>query len=168
MYFSPKPGDHTIGSDSQKLGRRCYFQNHAHNEEAEGRPASHAREQERLFRSRRPPAGHAREQERPFRSRRPAAGHAREPERLFCSRRPSAGLACEQERPFCSRRPPAGLAREPKRLFCSRRAWHLVHIRLLTYFTGVLSGLLAAVPMNEYSLANIFVKIIRDKWELLL
>uniref|UniRef100_UPI004029FFD7 hypothetical protein n=1 Tax=Candidatus Cryptobacteroides bacterium TaxID=3085639 RepID=UPI004029FFD7 len=59
-------------------------------------------------------------------------------------------------------------AREPKRLFCSRRAWHLVHIRLLTYFTGVLSWLLAAVPMNEYSLANIFVKIIRDKWELLL
>ena len=32
----------------------------------------------------------------------------------------------------------------------------------------MLSGLLAAVPMNEYSLANIFVKIIRDKWELLL
>ena len=37
MYFSPKPGDHTIGSGGQKLGRRCYFQNHAHNEEAEGR-----------------------------------------------------------------------------------------------------------------------------------
>ena len=37
MYFSPKPGDHTIGSDGQKLGRRCYFQNHAHNEESEGR-----------------------------------------------------------------------------------------------------------------------------------
>lgn len=81
---------------------------------------------------------------------------------------PSAGHACEQERLFCSQRPPAGHAREPKRLFCSRRAWHLVHIRLLTYFTGVLSWLLAAVPMNEYSLANIFVKIIRDKWEFLL
>ena len=37
MYFSPKPGDHTIGSDGQKLGRRCYFQNHAHNEDPEGR-----------------------------------------------------------------------------------------------------------------------------------
>ena len=37
MYFSPKPGDHTIGSGGQKLGRRCYFQNHAHNEESEGR-----------------------------------------------------------------------------------------------------------------------------------
>ena len=32
----------------------------------------------------------------------------------------------------------------------------------------MLSWLLAAVPMNEYSLASIFVKIIRDKWELLL
>ena len=38
MYFSPKPGDHTIGSGGQKLGRRCYFQNHVHNEESEGRP----------------------------------------------------------------------------------------------------------------------------------
>ena len=38
MYFSPQPGDHTIGSGGQKFGRRCYFQNHAHNEEAEGRP----------------------------------------------------------------------------------------------------------------------------------
>ena len=37
MYFSPQPGDHTIGSGGQKFGRRCYFQNHAHNEEAEGR-----------------------------------------------------------------------------------------------------------------------------------
>ena len=37
MYFSPKPGDHTIGSGGQKFGRRCYFQNHAHNEESEGR-----------------------------------------------------------------------------------------------------------------------------------
>lgn len=62
---------------------------------------------------------------------------------------PSAGHACEQERLFRSRRPPASHAREPERLFCARRAWHLVHIRLLTYFTGVLSWLLAAVPMNE-------------------
>ena len=38
MYFSPQPGDHTIGSGGQKFGRRCYFQNHAHNEESEGRP----------------------------------------------------------------------------------------------------------------------------------
>lgn len=38
MHFSPQPGDHTIGSGGQKFGRRCYFQNHAHNEEAEGRP----------------------------------------------------------------------------------------------------------------------------------
>ena len=38
MFFSPQPGDHTIGSGGQKFGRRCYFQNHAHNEEAEGRP----------------------------------------------------------------------------------------------------------------------------------
>ena len=38
MYFSPQPGDHTIGSSGQKFGRRCYFQNHAHNEESEGRP----------------------------------------------------------------------------------------------------------------------------------
>ena len=37
MYFSPQPGDHTIGSGGQKFGRRCYFQNHAHNEESEGR-----------------------------------------------------------------------------------------------------------------------------------
>ena len=37
MYFSPHPGDHTIGSGGQKFGRRCYFQNHAHNEESEGR-----------------------------------------------------------------------------------------------------------------------------------
>ena len=130
--------------------------------------AGHACEQERLFCSQRPPAGHAREQERPFRSRRPSAGHACEQERPFRSRRAPAGHAREQERLFRSRRAPAGHAREPKRLFCSRRAWHLVHIRLLTYFTGVLSWLLAAVPMNEYSLANIFVKIIRDKWELLL
>ena len=36
MYFSPQPGDHTIGSGGQKFGRRCYFQNHAHNEESEG------------------------------------------------------------------------------------------------------------------------------------
>lgn len=36
MHFSPQPGDHTIGSGGQKFGRRCYFQNHAHNEEAEG------------------------------------------------------------------------------------------------------------------------------------
>ncbi len=38
MHFSPQPGDHTIGSGGQKFGRRCYFQNHAHNEESEGRP----------------------------------------------------------------------------------------------------------------------------------
>lgn len=38
MYFSPQPGDHTIGSGGQKFGRRCYFQNHEHNEESEGRP----------------------------------------------------------------------------------------------------------------------------------
>jgi hypothetical protein len=38
MYFSPQPGDHTIGSGGQKFGRHCYFQNHAHNEESEGRP----------------------------------------------------------------------------------------------------------------------------------
>ena len=38
MFFSPQPGDHTIGSGGQTFGRRCYFQNHAHNEEAEGRP----------------------------------------------------------------------------------------------------------------------------------
>ena len=38
MHFSPQPGDHSIGSGGQKFGRRCYFQNHAHNEEAEGRP----------------------------------------------------------------------------------------------------------------------------------
>lgn len=31
MHFSPQPGDHTIGSGGQKLGRRCYFQNLAHN-----------------------------------------------------------------------------------------------------------------------------------------
>ena len=37
MHFSPQPGDHTIGSGGQKFGRRCYFQNHAHNEESEGR-----------------------------------------------------------------------------------------------------------------------------------
>ena len=37
MYFSPQPGDHTIGSGGQKFGRRCYFQNHAHNEESECR-----------------------------------------------------------------------------------------------------------------------------------
>ena len=37
MYFSPQPGDHTIGSGGQKFGRCCYFQNHAHNEESEGR-----------------------------------------------------------------------------------------------------------------------------------
>lgn len=38
MHFSPQPGDHTIGSGGQKFGRHCYFQNHAHNEESEGRP----------------------------------------------------------------------------------------------------------------------------------
>ena len=37
MYFSPQPGNHTIGSGGQKFGRRYYFQNHVHNEESEGR-----------------------------------------------------------------------------------------------------------------------------------
>ena len=100
MYFSPQPGDHTIGSGGQKFGRRCYFQNHAHNEEAEGRLRVSLVSRNARF--------------------------AHEGRLRVTLVSPSGYFAHE------------GLG-----------TWHLVHIRLLTYFTGVLSWLLAAVPMNE-------------------